>query len=316
MAKEKRQNAHSSLIDDVVCPVCGSPASLIGMLPAVPWFAGIMLEEPIPGGKLYRCATCSLKFRFPIPTMWELEQLYDNSNTTAWQSKERRLDWERIKSYVNEVLPHGGRVLDFGCYNGGLLQTLGTRYQRHGVEINYSAAEVAIRRGAATAIWQKSKDIPEEMRFDIIIATDVIEHVVNPESFLMDLSSMLDKEGILILTTGDAENPLWNLFGANWWYCFIPEHISFISEAWLNYFCGKHLFTIRKIEKFKYRRFRPARYCLELAMMILYGLLPRLYLRILSFAKGILGRSVNIFPRGQGISEDHLFIVMCPKRKR
>lgn len=300
-------------MDIVVCPVCNSPASLIGRLPEVPWFAGMQLEKPIPGGSLYRCSSCSLKFRFPIPEIQELERLYDNSLTTAWESGARRLDWERIVAYVKEVFPHGGRVLDFGCYSGGMLQMLGKRYQRHGVEINRSAAETAIRRDAAATIWQKLEDIPDKMRFDIIVATDVIEHVVNPESFLMGLSSLLDKQGILILTTGDADNSLWNWFGANWWYCFIPEHISFISDAWVKYFCRKHAFTIRKIEKFKYRRFGSVRYCLDMVIIAVYGLVPRFYLRMLTVAKGILNRPRVVGPRGMGISADHLFIVISPK---
>lgn len=44
-------------------------------------------------------------------------------------------------------LPPGSRVLDFGCSTGRLLDRLGPRYERYGIEVNEPAAKIAAGRG-------------------------------------------------------------------------------------------------------------------------------------------------------------------------
>ena len=46
-------------------------------------------------------------------------------------------------------------------------------------------------------------DLPPEMvgKFDVILATEVIEHVAHPDTFLHKLASLLKKDGTIVLTT-------------------------------------------------------------------------------------------------------------------
>ena len=185
-----------------------------------------------------------------------------------------RPDWDLIIGDIERRLPRGGRVLDFGCYSGGLLALLDSVYERYGVEVNRAAAAVAAE-SAHAQIWSRADDIPRDMRFDVVVAADVIEHMANPLDTMSTLMTLLTHDGILIVTTGDADNFLWNRFGANWWYCFYPEHVAFVSRAWVELALCRQGWEILHCERFRYRRLGPLRRLLEFAFACAYGLRPK-----------------------------------------
>lgn len=296
---------------DPVCPCCGDHNLLrIGKLPDSHFFAGIRLSQPLPGGHLYRCRHCQLKFRHPAHDAAIYEQLYDNATISTWPTDSFRPDWDLIVRHILEQLPQGGRVLDFGCYTGGLLSQLGSAaYERYGIEINRAAAAVA-SKNADARIWSAVDDIPPDLRFDVVIAADVIEHMPNPMDLIDRLTALLTDRGILIMTTGDADNSLWNRFGANWWYCFYPEHVAFLSKGWLDYLSQVRRLSVVHTETFRYYRQPPVRRFFDTIFTYCYGWFPASCLLLGGLLMKILGRPhVTSFP-GNGVSADHLFIVM------
>jgi 2-polyprenyl-3-methyl-5-hydroxy-6-metoxy-1,4-benzoquinol methylase len=220
-----------------------------------------------------------------------------------------RPDWELIAGYIFERLPQGGRVLDFGCYSGGLLARLGSAYERYGVEVNRVAAEVASQR-IRGRVWPSVDDLPNDLRFDVVVVADVVEHVANPAELIRKLTALLSDRGILIVTTGDADNFLWNRFGANWWYCFYPEHIAFLSKAWLTYFSRKAELAIVRCETFRYSRQNSIHRSIDALCTCWYGWFPGTYMRFASWLKLLLGRPGITSAPGSGVSADHLFIVL------
>jgi SAM-dependent methyltransferase len=281
-------------------------------LPDSQWFAGKHLEDPLHGGFLFRCQRCCLKFRFPGESEQRYRQLYDNSVVTTWPEDTDRADWNLLVRYLSKRLPKGASVLDFGCYTGGLLSRLDDDFQKFGIEINEQAALMAAARAKAT-LWPSLKEIPQGCRFDAIIASDVIEHMANPRQFLEEISSHLNSGGFLILTTGDANNSNWNRFGANWWYCFYPEHISFISRAWLDNSVQSVGLRVHHCKTFRYAKLTRARMIRDGLLAYLYGFFPRTYLGIKNRFEAAIktGRSRGV--PGNGISRDHLFVVLRPK---
>ena len=297
------------------CPCCASKEVFeIGKLPASQWFAGTRLQEPLPGGWLYRCRNCRLKFRNPVRTAGVYAKLYDNTTTTTWAANAFRADWDLIVHYIAKELPHGEKVLDFGCYTGGLLAQLGAQYQRYGIEVNCAAADLA-SQDIGNKVWSSIDEIPDELRFDVVIASDVIEHVTNPMLVVEQLSSKLSDAGILILTTGDADNFLWNRFGANWWYCSYPEHIAFVSKDWLEYISKAVGVVVVRCEAFRYFKFGLTRRIVDSMYACFYGVFPTAFLSLLKTLRRMLGRSDSTSIPGAGISRDHLFIVLSKVAK-
>jgi 2-polyprenyl-3-methyl-5-hydroxy-6-metoxy-1,4-benzoquinol methylase len=294
------------------CAYCGgSDVVYLGDLPDSHWFAGRHLNVALLGGALFRCKICKLKYRSPIPEPVELSHLYDNQTHDTWPVTQGRPDWHRIAGYIFTHLPNEARVLDFGCYTGGLLDMLGARYERHGIEINSAAASSAQKHGNLT-IWRALDDLPKTMKFDAIILCDVIEHMSDPGSFVHQLSERLQRNGRMIISTGDAENRLWNRFGANWWYCFYPEHISFISRSWLTYFLKDSNLTLEASENFRYYRLSRMRYLVDAVLTYFYGWAPNLYLRL---ARALRGTTDIESVPGNGISKDHLLVVLTKSKR-
>jgi SAM-dependent methyltransferase len=240
--------------------------------------------------------------------MIRYQQMYNNAVISTWSADTIRPDWDMIIGQVHECVPRGGRILDFGCYTGGLLSRLGAGYERHGIEINKAAAAIVTEKHLAK-IWPSIDDIPNELRFDAVIASDVIEHMGDPGQLIDKLFNLVKDNGCLIITTGDADNSFWNHFGANWWYCFYPEHISFISKIWLDRFVQKHDIVIEKCDKFYYCRLSRMRLIATVVMTYFYGYLPSTYMLLNNILRSMLRRpSITSVP-GNGVSADHLFIV-------
>ena len=295
------------------CPHCAArQLCSLGKLPDSRWFAGKRLEKPLSGGVLYRCLHCQLKFRYPVHDTVTYQRLYDNEAVSTWPVDASRPDWDLIVNHILQRLPQGGRVLDFGCYTGGLLARLGSSYERHGVEINKAAAAIASNK-QLMQVWPSIKAIPNELRFDVVIASDVIEHMPDPGHLIDGLLTLLAEGGILIITTGDADNRLWNRFGANWWYCFYPEHISFLSRGWLGYFSRARGLSVEHCDKFRYCRLSTPHLFLATVSTYIYGYLPSTYLRLRNMLRNMLSRPELTSVPGNGISTDHLFIVLARK---
>lgn len=292
------------------CPCCGGHnLFVIGKLPDCSLFAGKRLAQPLRGGDLLRCRHCQLKFRYPTHDAATYQRLYDNANISTWPSATTRLDWDLITDQIIKHLPEGGRVLDFGCYTGGLLARLAPAYERHGVEINRAAAAIA-SNNADARIWSTVDDIPSELRFDVVIAADVVEHMTNPLNLVDKLAALLTDRGILIITTGDADNFLWNRFGANWWYCFFPEHVTFLSKSWFEYLAQKNGLSIFRYQVFRYCSKRAVRRIIDAMFMYFYGWFPTSYLFLANTLLKALGRPSVASVPGIGVSADHLLIVL------
>lgn len=292
------------------CPYCGQQdLDYLGRLPDSYWFAGRSLPQPLIGGALYACNGCKLKFRFPIHPQSIYRDLYDNSIANTWSTDTPRQDWDLIVRHIKANLPAGARILDFGCYTGGLLARLEGIYECHGLEINAFAAAVA-RQRKKSQIWAMIEEIPSDLQFDVVIACDVVEHMPDPGCFINMLSRRLKERGHLILTTGDAQNFLWDKFGANWWYCFYPEHISFISKAWIERFSERSGLAMTACHSFRYRRLASSRHIVDFLLTFVYGILPNFYLKVMAALQRTKG---TIYPEsipGNGVSADHLFIVL------
>ena len=236
-----------------ICPDCrGGYLRSLGRLPDVAFFAGRALAQPLPGGELLRCPRCDLRLRWPrLP---DYDALYDNTAVDAWAARALRRDQRLVQALV-EAETGAASVLDFGCYTGGLLAQLPTHLAKYGVEVAQAAAAMAEATAGARVVSTLDA-FPHDLRFDIVLAMDVIEHVPSPRALLEALLSRLEPGGSLVVTTGDGGNALWRAVGSRWWYCYYPEHIAFISARWLRFHAralgarvqGRHAFNYLEAE--------------------------------------------------------------------
>ena len=287
---------------DLACRTCGSlNTASLGRLPDVATFAGTQLGTALSGGHLLACRHCGFVFRSPVLSDAQYLTLYAQGSVAVWEQDGDREDFRRVRS---EVVDAPVDVLDVGCYTGHLLATLPKSCRLHGVEPNPEAAALATSRGVEIVATHWHELEAAGCAYDIIIACDVIEHVANPLDFLTALSRRLRPAGKLIITTGNAEAWPWRLAGARFWYCYFPEHISFIGPRWLSHRSRSAGLRVTRLERFSHSPLAGPR---SRARSLLATCLH------LFAAAGASGRAgAEAPPRllGGGISKDHLFCVL------
>lgn len=95
-------------------------------------------------------------------------------------------------------------ILDAGCGDGLLAEVLKdlTGAKIFGVDISQRGLQLAQKRGIVIKKFDLNSGIPfTDGRFDLIIANQVIEHLLDPDSFLKECKRVLHRKGHLILTT-------------------------------------------------------------------------------------------------------------------
>lgn len=99
------------------------------------------------------------------------------------------------------------KILDVGCSDGKILKELEIRDYRnlYGVDIQSKSNESF--RGTSIRYKQcdvENDPIPFKGSFDIIIISDVLEHLFSPQTVLFDLRKKLSKKGIIIFSVPNA----------------------------------------------------------------------------------------------------------------
>jgi 2-polyprenyl-3-methyl-5-hydroxy-6-metoxy-1,4-benzoquinol methylase len=137
-------------------------------------------------------------------------------------------------------------ILDLGCGNGYLVSYLIDQgYQAYGTDASKEGIDIARKRFPDRFFLQdlSSGQLPEPLQgitFNTIIATEVIEHLYDPEGFIDFCKACLPKKGELIITTpyhGYAKNLMLSLLDK--WDSHMPPtwhggHIKLWSKATLS----------------------------------------------------------------------------------
>lgn len=289
------------------CRTCGSlDVSDLGSLPDVAIFAGAQLDRPLEGGSLRLCHGCRFVFRAPILTDEEYLSLYAHGSAEVWEPREPREDFRLVLSQIPDAPID---VLDVGCYTGHLLAELPKSCRLYGVEPNPAAAAVAVTRGVNIVAKDWNGLDAAGHDYDIIIACDVIEHVSNPLAFLTSLAKRLKPGGKVIITTGNADAWIWTLLRSRFWYCYFPEHISFIGSRWLSRMTAPASMRIEFLESFSHSQL-PSR-ATRAKAMVMTTLQILVHSGRLSWLESVMRKRVEYaFPLGGGLSKDHILCVL------
>ena len=240
----------------VMCPVCTS--SVVQDRGALPQFCpyvfggnkvGLLLEA----GHLLHCFNCDLYFRHPYVTQSTLTALYEGLPPTVWQSHEARSYWPLVLELMQRYSPNRV-VMDVGCFAGDFLNWLPSGWHKFGVEPGVAAREFALARGISLVghTVENIHALPEPT--GVITLFDVLEHVIDPLAVLDNLRKLLPPRGSLIILTGAADSLPWRIFGHNYWYCSLPEHVSFFTLKWFRW-AAEHLGL--SVEWFRYLSSEP-----------------------------------------------------------
>ncbi len=134
---------------------------------------------------------------------------WDRRLAETWDAGVR--EWPSKTDLIAGMVAPQAAVLDVGCGNGGILRGLQARgfTNLHGLEISSYAVNrleqegIRMRRGVLPAI-----DLPDQT-FDVVIASQVLEHLVRRGLFLREIHRVLKPGGsALIFVPDDCLGPI------------------------------------------------------------------------------------------------------------
>jgi SAM-dependent methyltransferase len=198
--------------------------------------AGVELDLGDGEYWLRRCRKCGFQFKDPPIDQDRLLKCYESATSDNWEIDPdpwlRQFDM--LKSVVKKYAA-GSRILDIGCFNGAMLSYFGDSWQAFGIEPSQAAGSLAEKRGVRLLGPSLEHVDPKVDPFDVILAIDVVEHIIDPLPFFQRVSDLLAPNGIFVVLTGDTRSLSWRLQGSHYWYVSLPEHVSFYSQATLDW---------------------------------------------------------------------------------
>ncbi|MBS1749088.1 MAG: class I SAM-dependent methyltransferase [Bacteroidetes bacterium] len=192
----------------------------------------------------FRCKNCSSGLTFPMPNVFELEELYrsfdggmipkirairDNNPLTKWYRQCVTNAFQLVSSPAKE----GFCWMDVGAGNGELTVTILEKYPlSNGVAVDFHEKPPNLENTNIQWIKTDINHAPDygSNNFDLIFLVTVLEHVMYPEVLLESLLLKLKPKGSLYITVPDFGSIAANLLGGKWPY-FIPgEHLFIPSK--------------------------------------------------------------------------------------
>jgi SAM-dependent methyltransferase len=185
--------------------------------------------------QLMRCARCALVFDQRIPSVEELIAHY--SGYVREVGFDSPVSQRRRHEIISELSPHRvmGRLLDVGCGVGGFLEAArGLGWQTFGTEYTDEAVQLCTQRGHAMHQGALVEAGYEAGSFDVIIYSEVIEHIYNHQEEFAEVRRLLRPGGVLYITTPNFNALERRLLGARWNVIQYPEHLVYFTPTTMN----------------------------------------------------------------------------------
>lgn len=132
---------------------------------------------------------------------------YDEKEWRDQHIRDARCFIDRVRQLG--LFTKDAKILDAGCGSGELGSELikGFGVECHGVEMN----DVAIRHAEKKGIKTRKMDLDsgwlyDDGFFDVVIGTEIIEHVINPDNFILESKRVLKSGGFLMVATPNIAN--------------------------------------------------------------------------------------------------------------
>lgn len=181
-----------------------------------------------------------------------------------WFLGRRDIIFKLIKDYHRDT-----EILDIGCSGGVLIEFLRDRGFRRlqGIDIDEKAIEICRQKEVTDVrVADAEKTGFKDQQFDIIIASDILEHIKDEDKALFEWHRILKKDGELLIFV-PAFKFLWSKHDE------VNRHYRRYSKSGMVGTLEKNGFKVKRISYWNFSLFLPVT-------------LVRLYQRLLSSKRG------------------------------
>ncbi|WP_161957541.1 class I SAM-dependent methyltransferase [Mariprofundus sp. EBB-1] len=191
------------------------------------------------------CHVCGMMYLAQVPSSAKLEEFYSDYGSFKGFSSRGLSSFRCFRDvstnpYIKILESTGGikgkSLMDVGCAYGYFLQL--ARFAKanvSGVELDIHA-----QKYLSSLNIPVFNQPPKDLKFDIISAFHLVEHLLNPIEFIESMSNRLVKDGRLLLALPNGGEV--NDFGPTWVGFRVDfEHVNYFSVSTLSrllYKCG------------------------------------------------------------------------------
>lgn len=187
------------------------------------------------GFDLLRCAACQTLYTKSLPsteTAEDYDGYYSEANLSVASFIHQRLDEivADFAAYKQGDKQQGGCLLDIGFGAGSLLQAAARAgWEATGIEVSRTAVEHIRRQGFQAFCGELSAAGFPSNHFDVVTASEVVEHVAEPKALIAEIARVLRPGGLLWATTPHGRGLSARALGLNWSVVSPPEHLQLFS---------------------------------------------------------------------------------------
>ena len=209
------------------CPVCGTSHSQ-------PYLRKLSLQ-------LVRCQQCSMIYANPVPASLISGMFYEQSGESYYLSGPKlgadyaNVRFDRELRLFRRHSPTGS-VLDVGCSSGAFLYQLNRRfpgsYQILGTDVSGPALNHAESVGVPVIRGDFLGENLISRSFNAVTFWAVLEHLVEPKSFLEKTWSLLNPGGLCFILVPNMDSLAARLLGERYRY-ILPQHVNYFTRSTL-----------------------------------------------------------------------------------
>ena len=161
----------------------------------------------------YHCSGCEYIFKDPsvYQNIADQKARYD-LHENAEESEGYKAYFQRFLDFVLPMVKQPKSALDFGCGESTLLASM---LEEVGIECDYYDP------------LYHSSGLVDSKKYDLIVSTEVFEHLHQPKEVFEDLLDRLNAGGYLAIQTEFHPNEMAAFM--NWYYTKDPTHIVFFT---------------------------------------------------------------------------------------
>lgn len=139
------------------------------------------------------------------------------------------------------------KVLDIGCGSASsLLEIKSMGAEAYGIEEDRNVEKPARELGLNVEIGNIYNSKYSDNFFDYVTLSQVLEHIPDPQRFLISAGKKLKNDGILIASFPNFDSVYRGLCGKRWIHWHIPFHLNHFSKKSLEILVKNSGFVIKK----------------------------------------------------------------------